>query len=39
MLLQRQYIILSYFKNLGVGPASVWTSDPLRGKPVLIQLS
>jgi len=30
---------LSYFKTLGVGPAGVWTSDFLLGKPALIPLS
>ena len=32
MLLQRQHILLSYFKTLSVGPAEVWTRD---SSPVL----
>ena len=39
MSLQRQHFLLSYFKTLSVGSASVWTCDILLGRPALSQLS
>ena len=39
MLLQRQHFLLSYLKNLSVGPAGVWTYGLPLSRPALIPLS